>query len=49
MPLGGKEVADELTRVCGDNKCPKINAWLNKLYLFREQYVIYKEGLAIGH
>jgi len=42
MPLAGSKVADELELVCTGNKCYNLNNWLNELYLFREQYQIYK-------
>ena len=45
MPVAGKEVASELNVNCSQEKCPKTNDWLNKLYLFRQQYAIYREEL----
>jgi hypothetical protein len=42
MPLAGSKVADELETVCTGNKCYNLNNWLNELYLFREQYQVYK-------
>lgn len=42
MPLAGSKVADELELICTPNKCYNLNNWLNELYLFRQQYQIYK-------
>ena len=42
MPLAGSKVADELELLCDDKSCYNLNNWLNELYLFREQYLIYK-------
>lgn len=42
MPLAGSKVADELELLCTGNKCYNLNNWLNELYLFKEQYQIYK-------
>lgn len=47
MPVAGSKVADELSVVCDDKKCPNIMKWLNEIYLFRQQYLIYKSELAI--
>lgn len=47
MPLAGSQVALELQSLCVDDKlCKNINDFLNKLYKFRLQYLIYKEELA---
>lgn len=45
MPVGGSKVANELDIVCNKQKCPNVINWLNELYLFRQQYLIYKEEL----
>lgn len=37
-----QEVARELDELCQDNKCLHLNRWLNKLYLFKQEYLIYK-------
>ena len=42
MPKAGTEVAKELDELCQDNKCLHLNRWLNKLYLFKQEYLIYK-------
>jgi hypothetical protein len=42
IPLAGSKVADELEMLCTNNKCYNLNNWLNELYLFREQYQIYR-------
>lgn len=42
MPIAGSKVADELESVCTGNKCYNLNNWLNELYLFREQYQVYR-------
>ena len=44
MPLAGSRVADELEALCIGNKCYNLNNWLNELYLFREQYQVYKSA-----
>ena len=46
MPLAGSKVADELQAICTQDKCKNINDWLNRLYSFRVQYLIYREELA---
>ena len=42
IPSAGKEVADELAVICDKNKCPHLNNWLNELYFFKQEYLIYK-------
>jgi len=42
MPLAGSKVADELESVCNNKSCYNLNNWLNELYLFREQYQVYR-------
>jgi hypothetical protein len=42
MPKAGKEVARELEVVCDDVKCLHLNNWLNELYFFKQEYLIYK-------
>lgn len=42
MPLGGARVANELIAVCDDKTCLHLNDWLNELYLFRQEYLIYQ-------
>ena len=46
MPIGGEEVANELANVCNEKKCSNITRWLNELYIFRQQYMIYKAELS---
>jgi hypothetical protein len=46
MPLASSKVADELQTLCVKDSCKNINDWLNRLYNFRVQYLIYKEELA---
>lgn len=45
MPIAGSKVADELATQCNKQQCPNVTNWLNELYLFRQQYSIYKEEL----
>jgi hypothetical protein len=45
MPIAGSNVAGELAQVCDDTKCPNTNKWLNDLYLFKQQYVLYRHAL----
>lgn len=45
MPIAGTEVASELVIVCNKVKCPNTCNWLNELYLFRQQYNVYREEL----
>jgi hypothetical protein len=43
MPIAGDMVASELEVLCKDEKkCFHLNNWLNELFLFRQQYLIYK-------
>jgi len=42
MPNAGKEVAQELETVCDNVKCLHLNNWLNELYFFKQEYLIYK-------
>jgi len=42
MPIAGKDVAKELEEVCQGNKCLHLNNWLNELYFFKQEYLIYK-------
>ena len=42
MPKAGHEVAEELNKICQGNKCFYLNSWLNELYLFKQEYLIYK-------
>lgn len=42
MPIAGKEVAGELENLCQGNKCQHLNRWLNDLYFFKQEYLIYK-------
>lgn len=46
MPIAGTKVADELKTICTKEKCQNLNDWLNRLYAFRVQYLIYREELA---
>lgn len=42
MPLGGEKVALELEQLCkNEQNCSNLNNWLNELYLFRQQYLVY--------
>lgn len=42
MPLGGEKVALEIERLCKKElDCFNLNNWLNELYLFRQQYLVY--------
>ena len=44
MPIAGDMVALEIEQVCVDtHKCLHLNNWLNNLYLFRQQYLIYRK------
>jgi hypothetical protein len=45
MPLAGNGVADELEELCRVGDCRNINNWLNKLYLFRQEYQIQKREI----
>lgn len=45
MPIAGVKVADELAQVCNNEKCPNTNKWLNDLYLFKQQYTLYRHAL----
>lgn len=36
------KVADELEVLCTPGKCENFNNWLNSLYLFEDQYKIYR-------
>jgi len=42
MPKAGPEVAEELNKICHGNKCLYLNNWLNELYFFKQEYLIYK-------
>lgn len=42
MPKAGPEVAKELEDLCQENKCQHLNGWLNELYFFKQEYLIYK-------
>lgn len=46
MPVAGIEVANELEEICTKDKCYYIIDFLNRLYLFKAKYSIYKEELA---
>lgn len=42
MPLAGDNVANELEQLCkNEQNCFYLNNWLNELYLFKQQYLIY--------
>lgn len=45
-PLAGAKFAEELSRICDERKCYHINIWLNELYLFRQEYLRYKDSRA---
>ena len=45
MPIAAVKVADELAQVCNNEKCPNTNKWLNDLYLFKQQYTLYRHAL----
>lgn len=42
VPTAGLDVAKELETLCQNKDCTHINQWLNELYFFRQEYVIYK-------
>jgi hypothetical protein len=44
IPIAGSKVAEELKEICPGNKCLHLNNWLNELYLFKQEYLIYKEN-----
>jgi hypothetical protein len=45
MPLAGDMVALEIEQLCADSHtCFHLNNWLNELYLFRQQYLIYRKN-----
>ena len=45
MPLAGKETATEIQTICTQQTCSKLNKWFNKLYLFRQEYLIYQDNI----
>lgn len=49
MPVAGPSVAEELSSVCNEKKCSNIKRWLNELYVFREQYLIYKKNFKLTY
>lgn len=45
MPIAGEKVASELEVLCKDEKnCFHLNNWLNELYVFRQQHLIYRKN-----
>lgn len=46
MPIAGTKVADELEQICTEEKCHYLLDYFNKLYIFRVQYLIYREELS---
>lgn len=42
LPMPNSKVADELEVLCTPGKCENFNNWLNSLYLFEDQYKIYR-------
>ena len=45
MPLAGQKVALEIEQLCkNEQDCFNLNNWLNELYLFRQQYLIYRKN-----
>lgn len=44
-PLAGEKVANELEKICDDKKCYHLNEWLNDLYLFKQQYALYRYAI----
>ena len=47
MPIAGSAVAEELQNACvTENDCKHLTNWLNDLYRFRLQYIIYQHYLA---
>lgn len=46
MPIAGIKVAKELEEVCPEGKCNYLLDYFNKLYIFRIQYLIYREELS---
>ncbi len=42
MPIAGEKVALEIEQLCKvEQDCFNLNNWLNELYLFRQQYLVY--------
>lgn len=46
MPIAGNMVANELINVCTEEDCKHLTQWLNDLYRFRLQYIIYQHYLS---
>ena len=45
MPLAGNGVASEIEKLCkSEQDCFNLNNWVNELYLFRQQYLVYRKG-----
>jgi len=42
MPIAGRQVATELESLCKQGSCLYLNNWLNELYFFKQEYLIYK-------
>ena len=45
VPNIGEPAIKELKEVCSAAKCPNINNWFNKLYVFRLHYNVYREAV----
>lgn len=45
MPIAGTKAGVELEQVCDDKKCYNLNEWLNDLYLFKQQYALYRYAI----
>lgn len=45
LPIAGKEVGKEFSKLCDKDKCKNIHAWLIKLHQFRLEYDIYRKEL----
>jgi hypothetical protein len=45
MPIAGTKAGAELEQVCDDKKCYHLNEWLNDLYLFKQQYLLYRYAI----
>lgn len=46
MPIAGAKVAAELEKVCDQEKCVHLTDYFNRLYVFKQEYEIYKRELA---
>ena len=44
LPIAGNEVAQELEKVCLEDRCENLNNYFNEMYIFSKIYNIYKEN-----